>query len=317
MLRIGCVKYLNARPLIHGWPGNVEFDHPSTLCKRLADGEIDVALVSSFEFLRNPIYRIADGVSISSDGPVYSVVVAHRDKISAIKEIELDPASQTAVNLLRCLLTELSLKPRLIRNTDLQSVRAAGLEPGASAPVQPAESKTAENIFTGRTGNMPVFQLPAGSEPAESRIAENISSGHTGNMPVFPALRRAQLLIGDQAIHFRQRHADEFQFWDLGEQWKKLTGLPFVYALWLIRPEVVDPKQIADRLRVLRNENLGDLDEFIAAEKQFDPQFCSHYYRNNLRFGLGEKEKEGLRTFAQLCAKNGLLPKRDIPFDLV
>ena len=280
-VRIGCVKYLNARPLIRGWPGNVEFDHPSTLCKRLANGELDVALVSSFEFLRNPIYRIADDISISSDGPVYSVVVAHRNKISAIKEIELDPASQTAVNLLRCLLAELSLKPRLIRNIDLQSVR------------------------------------PAGLEPAVSKTAENISTGGIGNMPMFPAVRRARLLIGDQAIHFRQRHAGDFQFWDLGEQWKKLTGLPFVYALWLIRPEVVDPKQIADRLRALRNENLGDLDELIAAEKQFDPQFCSHYYRNNLRFGLGEKEKESLRTFAQLCAKRGLLPKRDIPFDLV
>ncbi len=316
-VRIGCVKYLNARLLIRGWPGNVEFDHPSTLCKRLANGELDVALVSSFEFLRNPIYRIADGVSISSDGPVYSVVVAHRDKISAIKEIELDPASQTAVNLLRCLLAELSLKPRLIRNIDLQSVRRAGLEP--------AVSKTAENISTRRTGNMPVFQPPAGLEPAvsapaqaaESNTAENIFARHTGNMSTFPALRRARLLIGDQAIHFRQRHAGEFQFWDLGEQWKKLGGLPFVYALWLIRPEVVDPKEIADHLRRLRNENLRDIDNLIAAEKQFDPQFCSHYYRNNLRFGLGEKEKEGLRTFAQLCAKNGLLPKRDIPFDLV
>ncbi len=281
MLRIGCVKYLNARPLIHGWPGDVEFDHPTTLCKRLANGELDVALVSSFEFLRNPIYRIADGVSISSDGSVYSVVVAHRNKISEIEEIELDPASQTAVNLLRCLLAELSLNPRLIRNIDLQSVR------------------------------------PAGLEPAVSKTAEKISTGRTGNMPMFPAVRRARLLIGDQAIHFRQRHAGDFQFWDLGEQWKKLAGLPFVYALWLIRPEVVDPKEIADHLRRLRNENLGDLDNLIAAEKQFDPQFCSHYYRNNLRFGLGEKEREGLRTFAQLCAKNGLLPKRDIPFDLV
>ncbi|PYL43434.1 MAG: hypothetical protein DMF42_04240, partial [Verrucomicrobia bacterium] len=106
MLRIGCVKYLNARPLIRGWPGEVEFDHPSALCKRVANGELDVALVSSFEFLRNPIYRIIDFVSISSDGPVYSVVVAHRGEISEIDEIGLDPASETAVNLLRCLLAE-------------------------------------------------------------------------------------------------------------------------------------------------------------------------------------------------------------------
>src|ERR1041385_3117568 len=115
MLRIGCVKYLNARPLIRGWPGDVEFDHPSALCQRLAKGQLDVALVSSFEFLRNPIYRIVDDVSVSSDGPVYSVVIAHRGEISEIKEIELDPASQTGVNLLRCLLTEFELSPRLFR----------------------------------------------------------------------------------------------------------------------------------------------------------------------------------------------------------
>src|ERR1051326_6727271 len=113
MLRIGCVKYLNARPLICGWPGNVEFDHPSALCQRLASGHLDVALVFRFEFLRNPIYRIIDGVSISSDGPVHSVVVAHRGALSDIEQIELDPASETAENLLRCLLAEFGLTARL------------------------------------------------------------------------------------------------------------------------------------------------------------------------------------------------------------
>src|ERR1043166_653488 len=113
MLRIGCVKYLNARPLIRGWPGDVEFDHPSALCQRLANGELDVALVSSFEFLRNPIYRIVDDISISSHGPVYSVVVAHRAEISEMEEIELDPASETSVHLLRCLLVDLGLTPQL------------------------------------------------------------------------------------------------------------------------------------------------------------------------------------------------------------
>ncbi|PYK22868.1 MAG: hypothetical protein DME52_13690, partial [Verrucomicrobia bacterium] len=100
--RIGCVKYLNARPLIHGWPGEVDFDHPSALCKRLAGGELDVALVSSLEFLRNPIYRIVDNVSISSYGSVYSVIIVHQRKISDLDEIELDPAAETSTNLLRC-----------------------------------------------------------------------------------------------------------------------------------------------------------------------------------------------------------------------
>ena len=258
-LRIGCVKYLNAHPLIRGWPDDVEFDHPSALCNRLTRDELDVALVSSFEFLRNPIYRIVDDISISSDGPVYSVVVAYQGEISKIDEIELDPASKTAANLLRCLLSEIGVNPHLI-----QSNRG----------VRPAVAKSGLD-------------------------------------------RRAQLLIGDQAIRFRQTHTGEFEFWDLGEQWKKLTDLPFVYALWLIRPEVVDAKEIADRLRLLRDENLANLDELIAAEKEFDPQFCSRYYHEHLRFSFGEKEKEGLRVFANLCAKHRLLPKPNPALNVV
>ena len=242
-LRIGCVKYLNARPLIRGWPGHVDFDHPSALCKRLANGELDVALVSSFEFLRNPIYRIVNDVSISSDGPVYSVVVAHRGDISEIKEIELDPAAETSGNLLRCLLAELNLAPRF-------------------------------------------------SDASTSAVTAH----------------RARLLIGDQAIRFRQKHGPEFRFWDLGEEWKKIVDLPFVYALWLIRPEVVDPKTIAMRLRILRDENLPNIDELTATEKDFDRDFCARYYREHLRFSFGEMEKQGLHEFHKRCTELQLPP---------
>jgi chorismate dehydratase len=296
-VRVGCVKYLNARPLIRGWLGDVEFDHPSALCQRLAKGQLDVALVSSFEFLRNPIYRIVDDVSISSDGPVYSVVVAHCDAFSDIEEIELDPASETAVNLLRCLLVERRLKPRLIRNIDLQSARPAGLQQPTPAPVQGAESQTAENISAGRTGNMPMFRTA----------------------------RRARLIIGDQAISFRQNHAGEFRFWDLGEQWKNLTGVPFVYALWLIRPEVPDANSIAQRLRGLRDENLADIPAIVSDAVAGGPdnkqvitqEFLDRYYNEHLRFGFGSREKKGLQTFADLCSKHGVLPKRAVEFRLV
>jgi chorismate dehydratase len=263
-LRIGCVKYLNARPLINGWPGDVEFDHPSALCQRLANGELDVALVSSFEFLRNPIYQIVDDISISSDGPVYSVIVSHRDELSKVKEISLDPASKTSVNLLRCLLAEFGLNAHLV-----PSERAGG-------------------------------SLPA-------------TSG-------------AQLLIGDQAIQFRQKYSGEFQFWDLGEQWKKLAGLPFVYALWLIRPEIPNAKAIAERLRKLRDENLASLDDLIAeaADGVGDPgnremtrEFVARYYRKHIRFSFGDRERQGLQRFAILCVKHGLIPRGDRAFSIV
>jgi predicted solute-binding protein len=247
-MRIGCVKYLNARPLIYGWENKVVLDHPSVLCAQLARGELDVALVSSFEFLRNPIYRMVDGVSISSDGPVYSVVVAHHGEFAELKEIALDPAAETSGNLLRCFLGELDLNPE-IRST---------------------------------------------SSPESAR-----------------------LLIGDQAIRFRRQQGNDFHFWDLGEQWKKVRGLPFVYALWLVRPEVEDPKLIADRLRKLRDQNLANLDKLIANETEFDHAFCDRYYREHLGFSFGDKEKKGLLAFAELCQQHELLPKRDFALDLV
>src|SRR5438067_8959436 len=150
MLRIGCVKYLNARPLIYGWSGAVDFDHPAALCRKLEHGHLDVALVSSLEYLRRPIYRIVDGVSISAHGAVYSVIVAHNEDLSRAQEIDIDPASETSVALLRCLLDQRDLNPRLVRITDLQSVRPAELHS--------AESETADSMSSGRTGQRPVFR---------------------------------------------------------------------------------------------------------------------------------------------------------------
>lgn len=251
-LRVGCVRYLNARPLIRGWPSEVVFDDPAVLSARLQGGNLDVALVSSFEFLRNPIYRVVDGVAIAADGPVYSVIVAHRGKISDIREIALDRASLTSVALLRVLLDKLSLRARVV--------------------------------------------------PAS---AEDVTSD------------RATLLIGDQAIRFRRTHTQDFEFWDLAEAWKEATGLPFVFALWLVRPEVSNVEQIADQLRKRRDINLREIDRVIAEEGEFEHEFCRRYFLEHLRFSFGDMEKEGLRTFAELCAKQGLIPRRELALNLI
>jgi chorismate dehydratase len=243
--RVGCVKYLNARPLIHGWPGKVVFDHPSELCQQLAEGRLEVGLVSSLEFLRNPIYVLVDDVCISSHGPVYSVFLAHAGELAEIVEIEIDPASQTSVSLLRCLLAEAGLTPTFVAKTPL--IRRA----------------------------------------------------------VTPRL--AKFFIGDQAIRFRERSASALRFWDLGEEWEKITHLPFVYALWLIRPEVPSPIPIADSLRARRDKNLRELDMVIAAQNEFSPQFCAYYFRECLKYRFGQLEREGLSVFRKLCEKHGIL----------
>jgi chorismate dehydratase len=236
-VRIGCVKYLNAQPLIHGWPGEVRFDHPAVLCDMLARGDLDVAFVSSFEFLRDPSYSIVDCVCVAADGPVYSVFVAHCEPLERVGTITADPNSRTSVNLVRCLLAE--------RNIDADLVSGAA---------------------------------------------------------------DAELLIGDQAIRFRQQYEDDYNFWDLGDQWKQLTGLPFVLALWLIRPGTANARETADQLRAICRQNVAALDDIIAAHPEFPPEFCDRYFREHLRFSFGDAEKQGLLRFRALCEKHGLLP---------
>jgi chorismate dehydratase len=58
--------------------------------------------------------------------------------------------------------------------------------------------------------------------------------------------RRARLLIGDQAILFRHKFRERYEYWDLGQEWQAMMKVPFVYALWLIRPEVPNAQKIAD-----------------------------------------------------------------------
>src|SRR3954462_3208774 len=79
-VRIGAVGYLNARPLTWALDRSpdrwqVRYDVPSVCARLLNDGEVDLGLVSSIEYLRSDAYRFVPGVAIGSRGPVASVAV--------------------------------------------------------------------------------------------------------------------------------------------------------------------------------------------------------------------------------------------------
>jgi len=115
--RLGCVSYLNARPLLHGL--EAELATPAVLSERFAAGRYDAALLPVYEILRLPQPRIVDGFGIGSLGVVHSVVVVHRGPLEAVPEIVLDPASRTSSHLLRVLLAmRLRISPRLVETSD-------------------------------------------------------------------------------------------------------------------------------------------------------------------------------------------------------
>lgn len=112
--RVGSVPYLNAAPLTFGLEQEIAFVPPSRLAVELHAGRLDAALVSLTEVLFHDGYDVLDGYGIASDGPVFSVFLAHRNPLEALTDIALDPASCTSVNLLRVLLAERGLHPRFV-----------------------------------------------------------------------------------------------------------------------------------------------------------------------------------------------------------
>ncbi len=121
--RLGCVPYLNARPLIHGLEATLEV--PAVLSRRFLAGDFDAALIPAFEMLRLRAPRIVNGFGICSVGAVRSVIVAHRHPLDLTPEIVLDPSSRTSVHLLQILLSEHLKNPaRLVdRSEEPQAAR--------------------------------------------------------------------------------------------------------------------------------------------------------------------------------------------------
>lgn len=245
--RIGCVRYLNSKPLIHGHGEEVSFETPASLADGLHAGRLDVALSPIFELMAHPGYLVVDDVAIASDGPVYSVFVAHRGPLAGVRTLYLDHDSRTSFNLQRVLLAEFH-----------------GLTP------RPAP-------------------FPGGRPPAELREGEGA------------------LIIGDPAIEFRLAHGDRYEYLDLGEAWKQATGLPFVFAAWLVRPATPQPEALGDRLRAWREAGCTQVEEIVAAERRYPPELSRRYLTEFIRFRLGAAEKQAIREFARLLLKYELV----------
>jgi predicted solute-binding protein len=123
-LPIGTVPYLNAIPLTFGLEGLIALT-PSRLALEFHAGRMAAALLSITEAMHQPGSEILLGAAIASDGPVYSVFLAHQDPLDRIEAIHVDPASCTSVNLLRVLLGLRGYSPRFLPLSDYGEAGAA------------------------------------------------------------------------------------------------------------------------------------------------------------------------------------------------
>ena len=122
----------------------------------------------------------------------------------------------------------------------------------------------------------------------------------------------AMLLIGDKVVNASPpQHEYVFQL-DLGEQWKVLTGLPFVFAMWMIRRDypAAAARDLAGLLTEAQRRGAAMTDELLnryAAEKQWPRELARRYFTEYLKYEVTPAFRAGVEKFFELCGKHKLL----------
>ena len=114
------------------------------------------------------------------------------------------------------------------------------------------------------------------------------------------------LVIGDPAFTYR----GPAKVYDLAAEWKKFTGLPFVFAFWAGR---ADKNLSSFRKDFVESREFGlahvdDISAEYAAKLNMDPADVKVYLTENIDYSLDEENCRGLRLFFKLAHEAGIIP---------
>lgn len=133
----------------------------------------------------------------------------------------------------------------------------------------------------------------------------------------------AAILIGDPALMSLEERANRFErtgeelvYHDLAEEWRNLTGLPFVSAVWGVSPAVPITERIADDFIHSRDHGLQNIDALVkhwSRQLPISEQTIRSYLTHNIHYILDEECIEGMRCFFRMAAEAGALPAYELP----
>ncbi len=254
MIRIGCVSFLNAQPLINA-PGNrggptgleVRYDVPSRLLADLEAGEVDLALCPVIDYQRSAESLVIVPVGgIGCDGPTMTVRLFSREPLDRITRIAADTDSHTSVALATIIMRE-------------------------------------------RFGN----DVTIDAYDARSDAS----------------LPGAVLLIGDKVVTAAPPAEAYPHTLDLGEAWRELTGLPFVFAVWMAK-EGTALGDAPSRLAAQRQANASRIDAIAVAHapaRDWPIDLAREYLGRLLRYEIGPRELEAMQLFWHKAHEAGLI----------
>lgn len=127
----------------------------------------------------------------------------------------------------------------------------------------------------------------------------------------------AVLAIGDRALLFGTQNPSLIKM-DLALEWNHFTGLPFVFAMWLIKK---DSNLSPELFREAGEKGIKNLDTVIEniminGQSNLTNYQIKKYLKENLHYRFGSKERKGLMLFLKYCAEMGLI-SQDYSLNLI
>jgi chorismate dehydratase len=128
----------------------------------------------------------------------------------------------------------------------------------------------------------------------------------------------AAILIGDPAllaleerINQFERTGEELVYRDLAEEWRALTGLAFVSAVWSAAHDVALDERVAEDFIRSRDHGLANIDALVdewSARFPIPESTIRAYLTANIHYVLDEECAKGMRGFFHMAAELGVLP---------
>ena len=283
VVRVGCVSYLNAKPLIHGLEGapggpgvSVEFDVPSGLLGDLEAGRTDLALCPIVDYHRSRAkLEIVPAGAIGCLGQTLTVKLLSQTPFDRVERVHVDTHSHTSVVLMR-----LILAMRYGRRPDVEDYRV--VEPRVGCDEDPACLLL--------IGDKVVQAASTASMGPQASIEASPSESHRGK-DILGVRYPYQL--------------------DLGQAWHELTGMGFVFAAWMTRVghDLGDAPAALAAVRQRNAQAIGQIASIYGPRHGWPVPLAEHYLRNLMRYDLGPAQLEAIQCFGRLALEHSFLDR--------
>jgi chorismate dehydratase len=277
-LRISIVQYLNTAPLVWGFTNgplrgkyDLSFTVPSQCAEQLRTGNADVAIIPAIEYQRISDLVILPDLAIASKNQVRSLLLIAQKPIEQVKSLALDGSSRSTQALTRILCAEKwKIAPQFFEAT-----------PDLNAMLQQADAA----LLIGD----PALRISVGMEKDSWPGAEGQTICQSATLGI----------AGPELLYV----------YDVVAEWRALTGLPAVLAVWAARRDVASPELAADFL-ASRDFGMSRIPEICfdaARELELPQRTLESYLRSNIDFSLDEENRRGLELYFAHAANLGLI----------